>query len=261
MVSFKGVVKLLDFGIANSATQDQETEAGVIKGKYSYLSPEQCQGGAIDHRSDIFALGICLYETITGTPLYHRGAVLNTMTAIVNEPVPSARGVIKDVPAEVDAIIQKALAKKPEDRYQTAREMRDAIEDFLYSRGEIIDPNRIGKLLDRIFDDQEREPLTGAHQNRTGSYQAFTPSGALAPESGSFGPFARQQRVEVQAPAVEAVEIDVSILEPMENQPLGALPDDVQLLAAEMRPSRTWIWVALVLAVAGIGAAVAALLI
>src|SRR5690606_9975869 len=71
MVAYDGQVKLLGFGIAKATTHASRTEGGVVKGKLSYLAPEQCLGKAIDARADVFALGICLYETLTGTPLYH----------------------------------------------------------------------------------------------------------------------------------------------------------------------------------------------
>jgi serine/threonine-protein kinase len=190
MVGWDGTVKLLDFGIAKTSAKESQTDAGVLKGKYSYLSPEQARGHRIDPRADIFALGICLYETLTGKPLYHRETVLNTLTAITEDPVPSARAENPDVSSALDAVVKKALAKEPEDRYATAGELQSALDEVLIAEGEYIDPRRIAAFVDGLFDEAEKQPLPKRAEKLTGSFQSGTPSIS----SGSFGPFSSSPR-------------------------------------------------------------------
>ncbi len=153
MVRFDGVVKLLDFGIAKAATQTSQTEAGIVKGKFSYMSPEQCLGKPLDARSDIFAIGACLYEALTGKPAFRRASDLDTMRAIVHEPVPSARLVRGDVPPRLDAILRKALAKDPGQRFQTAGEMYVALERFLAEQGEFVHAMHIANAIETMIPD------------------------------------------------------------------------------------------------------------
>src|SRR6185369_14630715 len=91
VVSFDGSVKLVDFGIAKAATREVETLAGTLKGKVGYMSPEQCRGNKVDRRSDIFTVGILLYELTTGKRLYHARSDFDTLKRIVEGPVPQPR--------------------------------------------------------------------------------------------------------------------------------------------------------------------------
>jgi len=199
MISWDGNIKLLDFGIAKTSAKESQTDAGVLKGKYSYLSPEQARGQRIDPRADIFSLGICLYEALTGKPLYHRETVLNTLTAITDEPVPSARDVNPEVSTALDAIVKKALAKEPENRYATAGEMQEALDEALITQSEYVDPTRIANFLDSTFDEADKQPLQKKSAKLTGSFQTGTPSVS----SGSFGPFGGGPR------SGEAVDIEI----------------------------------------------------
>ncbi|MBI4688769.1 MAG: protein kinase [Nitrospirae bacterium] len=123
LISYDGDVKVVDFGIAKAEAQSKTT-TGVLKGKLSYMSPEQAWGRSIDHRSDIFALGIVLYEMLTGERLFRGDSELNTLErvrAAKVEPIPSA--INTEVPAELEARLFKALAKEVGNRYQNASEM------------------------------------------------------------------------------------------------------------------------------------------
>ncbi len=115
MIGFDGVPKLLDFGVAKAATQTHKTEAGNLKGKFAYISPEQYQGQILDGRSDVFSLGVSLFEALTGENMYARASEYETVAAIVLDPsVPSARARRPDVPDELDSIVRAALAKERE---------------------------------------------------------------------------------------------------------------------------------------------------
>jgi eukaryotic-like serine/threonine-protein kinase len=123
-VSYDGVLKVLDFGIARSADRIARTEAGQVKGKLSYMSPEQCAGKVLDRRSDIFSLGTVLHELLTGRQLFKRSSDLLTFRAICEEPVPAPSALRDGVPASLDAVCARALQRRREDRYPTAAAMR-----------------------------------------------------------------------------------------------------------------------------------------
>jgi len=139
MVSFDGKVKLLDFGVAKAATQRQKTEAGMLKGKFAYMSPEQYHGEELDGRADVFSLGACMYEAITGMALFHRASEYETMGAIVGDsPAPRVRKLKPEVPKSLDAIIAKALAKKRDERFASAGAMHEALERYLVDQGAVV---------------------------------------------------------------------------------------------------------------------------
>jgi serine/threonine-protein kinase len=154
MVSYEGQVKLLDFGIAKAQSHTTKTQAGVVKGKFSYMSPQQCMGKPIDARADVFALGVVLYEALVGESLYHRPTEYETMRAVIEEPVPSVRDKKPKLPIELDAIVQKALQKDPEDRFKTAADMQGALEDWLARTGRAVTTAKIGELMEKLFEEQ-----------------------------------------------------------------------------------------------------------
>jgi serine/threonine-protein kinase len=111
-------------------------------------------GKEIDHRTDVFALGICLYETLTGAPLYHHPTEYETMRAVIESPVPSIRDVNPDLPIDLDAIVQKALQKNRNDRWSSAGELQGALEDWLARVGKAVTTARISTLMEKLFEDQ-----------------------------------------------------------------------------------------------------------
>ncbi len=128
LVAYDGNVKVVDFGIAKLAQRTDET--GLMKGKVAYMSPEQCLGHDVDRRSDIFCLGIVLYELVTVRRLFKGANDFLTMSSILHGVIPPPSELRPELPRELEAIILKALAAQPEDRYQTADEMRAALERF-----------------------------------------------------------------------------------------------------------------------------------
>jgi serine/threonine-protein kinase len=130
LVGYDGSVKLVDFGLAKAALRSTTTAAGTIRGKASYMSPEQCRGEKIDRRADIFGLGIVMYELITAQRLFKGTTDFDTMQAVVEGDVPPPSSARRDVPPALDAIILRALAKDPNARYQTAEAFRAAVETF-----------------------------------------------------------------------------------------------------------------------------------
>ena len=155
MIGFDGVTKLLDFGVAAAATERKhKTEAGNLKGKFAYISPEQYQGHPLDGRSDVFSLGVTLYEALTGESLYDRQSEYETVAAIVLDPdVPSIRLVRPDIPPELDVIVQMSLAKNRDERYQSADEMQSAILTFAAREGHQVRHPDVAMMLRELVGD------------------------------------------------------------------------------------------------------------
>jgi len=135
LVTFDGGVKIVDFGVAKAAHMASKTRSGVLKGKYSYMSPEQIRGKKMDGRADLFSLGVVMYETVTGRRLFKRESEVSTLDAVLHAQVPQPTRIDGTVPADVEAIIMKALAPNPDERFQTAREMQLVIEDTMLASG------------------------------------------------------------------------------------------------------------------------------
>jgi formylglycine-generating enzyme required for sulfatase activity/tRNA A-37 threonylcarbamoyl transferase component Bud32 len=131
LITYDGGVKLLDFGIAKAANQSKMTQVGVRKGKASYMSPEQCRAEPLDRRSDIFAIGILLWELTTMRGLFRADNELAVMSLIAHYDAPLPSTVVEGYPPELEAIVMKALARDREQRYATARELQDDLETFV----------------------------------------------------------------------------------------------------------------------------------
>lgn len=128
MICADGTAKVLDFGIARFAEDASVTATGMIIGTPAYMSPEQVQSGAVDGRTDVYALGCCLYHLLTGRPPFVGSDAAAVAFQHVNESPPAPGSVRPDVPPQLAAVVLRALAKRPEDRYQSAAELRSALE-------------------------------------------------------------------------------------------------------------------------------------
>ncbi len=157
LIGFDGGVKVVDFGIAKAAHQTVETQSGVLKGKVAYMSPEQCNNAPVDRRSDVFSLGIVLHELVTLRPLFQRENDFLTMSAIVVADVPRPSAVCPLIPPALEAIIMKALARAPDDRYATADDMRRALERFAEEAGLRTSSTALADYMKRTFG-VRREP-------------------------------------------------------------------------------------------------------
>ncbi len=153
LISFDGSVKVVDFGIAKAADQVSMTRSGAIKGKFAYMSPEQAGGKPLDNRSDIFAIGLVLYELLTGVRPLKRQSELATLQVAVECSIqrPSE---VADVPAEVDGVVMRALAKAPEERYRDARAFQSALEEFLVGQRWVASSVQISELMATLFSDR-----------------------------------------------------------------------------------------------------------
>lgn len=134
-LSKEGDVKIVDFGIAKADQRQNHTQQGIIKGKYSYMSPEQAWGDQIDHRSDIFSLGICLYEMIAGEVLYDAEDGLGLLEQVRLAQIPNLRALHPNLPIDLERIVYRSLNAEPQDRYRDAEEMRKELASYLYNTG------------------------------------------------------------------------------------------------------------------------------
>jgi serine/threonine protein kinase len=135
LVTYDGVTKLIDFGVAKSSMRSTETKVGSLKGKVRYMSPEQIRGEAIDRRSDLFALGIMLWEMTTGHRLFRAASEAATMHKILFEDVRRPSDAMEGYPPELERIVMAALSKSPMDRPATGQELEDQLRGFAHSAG------------------------------------------------------------------------------------------------------------------------------
>lgn len=156
LLSVQGEVKLTDFGVAKASTRASLTRPGVLRGKYAYMSPEQVQHKPIDHRSDLFGLGILLYETLTGVNPFEGPTDYQTIESVGRAEVEPAGFLRPDTPAELDRILLGLLEPDPELRYQTGGELRRDLASLMLERPEADEPETLVAFLRDLF--PERTP-------------------------------------------------------------------------------------------------------
>ncbi len=154
LVSNAGEVKLVDFGIAKATMKVRQTAVGVIKGKYYYMSPEQAWGERIDYRSDIFSAGIVLYEMLTGQMLYLEEDLHKLLDMVRRASIAPVRTLRRDVPPQLEHIVMHALAKKPEDRYQSAGDLASDLERFLHGYSPVFTASKLAGHIRRVLGEQ-----------------------------------------------------------------------------------------------------------
>jgi len=157
LVTYGGDVKVVDFGIAKAASRSEHTKTGMLKGKFSYMSPEQCRGAPLDLRSDIFALGIVLYESITGTRLFKHDSELMILDMITKRSVPPPSRVRSGIPEALDRIALRALAKSPDRRYSDALDLGRDLERFLLSMHQPSGHTDLAAHMQALFSDRIAE--------------------------------------------------------------------------------------------------------
>jgi serine/threonine protein kinase len=234
LISKQGEVKVVDFGLAKATSQLETTDPGVVKGKMSYLSPEAARGDEVDSRSDIFSVGILLYELLTGKRLFYGETDYQTVELVRNAKIPPIKAQNSEVEQELEDIARKALAKRKEARYQSATDLQDALAHYSYSRGlkviarDIADlvrqcledkaaesggKRRAGNILDTLLQD-EINKFTSVDFEDPGS-RPLSPED-LSPAAGDGGDFVD--------PRAWAIETTGSYPPPDGRRPTGSLP-------------------------------------
>jgi serine/threonine-protein kinase len=164
MISYDGAVKLFDFGIAKAKSASEATRAGVIKGKPSYLSPEQVNGDELDGRSDIFALGILLWELLTAKRLFVADTDMAVLRLIQNAKIESPSTFNPAVPQALDAIVLKSLSRDKNKRYQNAEEFQRDLHKFLYSFNPSFNPADLSYYAQELFKAEIKEDRQRLHK-------------------------------------------------------------------------------------------------
>jgi len=154
LLSASGEVKVVDFGIAKATMRVKQTAVGVIKGKYYYMSPEQAWGDPLDHRTDVFSAGIILYEMLTGQMLYLEEDINKLLEMVRRARIDPPSTKRAGIPRELDRIVMRALAKKPDMRWQTAQDFSTALERFLHSQGPGATSHRLASFLHDVMGDE-----------------------------------------------------------------------------------------------------------
>ncbi len=178
LVTYDGAVKIIDFGIAKSELSEGRTETGTIKGKFAYMSPEQAAAERVDRRSDIFALGICLYEVLTGDNPFRRTNIVLSLEAVQMMHPPPLDETRPDCTA-LQPVVERALAKSPDDRFADCAELGAALQQ-LVEDGVVQPPEEsLPAWLQRLF-----APEMAAHSallQKTGSASQIVRSGPIVP--------------------------------------------------------------------------------
>lgn len=157
MISYEGDIKIVDFGIAKTASKLNQTQAGVLKGKFGYMSPEQAAGLEVDQRTDVFSTGIILFELLTGRRLFLGDTDFETLEKIKEAKVPPPSLFNKSVPKELDRIALKALEKDLDKRYANIKEMQVDLTRFFYSEYPDFTASNLSSFLKKLFKDEIKE--------------------------------------------------------------------------------------------------------
>src|SRR3569623_353097 len=156
MVSYDGAVKLLDFGIARAASSTHKTQVGTLKGKVPYMSPEQCKGQPLDRRSDLFSLGVVMFELTVGRRPFRGDSDFAIMDQIVYKGAPTPSSIVTDYPPELEAMVMKLLERDPKARYTTGEELIEDLDSFVQSAGLWMSATKIGKWMRGVFAEKIR---------------------------------------------------------------------------------------------------------
>ena len=189
MLTNEGTTKVVDFGIAKAATQLTHTRQGVLKGKYAYMSPEQATADVLDHRTDIFALGVVLWEMTTGHRLFRAENEIATLHRVIEGDYTPPSAYRDHYPPALETIVMRALAPNRENRYQNCGEFQIDLEDFLLRHGMAAGTKRLAHYLRWLMSGDEALPMPSSSQIsqavETGDPSSYFPSYPSSPSLAS----------------------------------------------------------------------------
>ncbi len=239
LVSWEGIVKIADFGSARSEGRRSRTKTGNVKGTPTYMSPEQVTGQPLDQRSDVFGLGILLWELLTGRRLYKRDTPEQTYDAITRQVAPAPSSYRLELPASLDEITARALAVRPDDRYETAAEFAIALEAELHREGLHAEAIDVRRFLDKHFEPERLDHEALLQKVRRGTISSGTPAPLF--QHAEHGLDSKDEHSLPQPSAF--VESD--------TQPDSQVPDHQATFAgaAAAGPRVVWPWIVLLLVI------------
>jgi serine/threonine-protein kinase len=193
LIGTNGIVKLVDFGVAKAIGRVSEaTRAGQLKGKFGYMSPEQARGKPIDRRSDVFALGIVLFELTTSRRLFRGESDIETLRLVISSRIPRPTSFDPVYPVELERIVMKALEREPAARYQTALEFEQDLRTYLKSQRILVPESGIAALLKRVIG-QRIEQRRKAVRSAVKTLGAGGPAAELISSEPVFTPTGREK--------------------------------------------------------------------
>ncbi len=220
LVTYDGLVKIVDFGIAKAADQANQTRAGVLKGKYAYMSPEQVMGRPLDRRSDVFALGVLLYELTTGKRLFKAETELETMRRITQGVVRPPTEASPGYPKDLEAIVLKALAKDRDARWPSADALQGALRDFLAAHNATVSSEDLAAFMCALFE----ERLAAERRAEASGDQEALLDARFGEVKDSVA--RRLEPLEVDIDVEESQEASIEVA-PMPTQHLAERPEEV----------------------------------
>jgi len=161
IITYGGQVKLTDFGIAKAVIMNTPDEAEVIMGKLPYMSPEQAKFVGTTRQSDLFSVGLVMYELLTNTVVYNVNDIDDLVDKMDNYSIKPPRRLNPHIPEKLEAIILRCLEVKPTNRYQTARELVQDLEHYMYDGGYGPTNEKLQRYLGRLFPEESQVPITG----------------------------------------------------------------------------------------------------
>lgn len=181
-VTYDGKVKIIDFGLAKAANRASKTAAGIIKGKVAYMSPEQAIGGAVDRRTDVFALGATLWELSCDRRLFKVADEVETLKRVHAAQVPDATKIVAGYPPQLWRVLSRALARDKGDRYVTAAEMARDLDACAGVEGRVVDAAAVAQVMRELFE-QDRARQAAWAADASGPAPARAPLPTLKPPS------------------------------------------------------------------------------
>ncbi|WP_158501960.1 serine/threonine-protein kinase [Vitiosangium sp. GDMCC 1.1324] len=183
MVSYEGEVKVIDFGLAKSAARSKYTLPSTVMGKLGYMSPEQVRAEAVDHRSDIYSCGVVVWELLAGRPLIAHGTVGEMMAAMSNPSAPALHELRPDVDPALDAVVRRALAPAPADRYARADDFARALNEQFLRTSSSLGAEEVGNFVRSLCPEAfaSQRKLISRLTSSTGLRRTPQPGGTLVP--------------------------------------------------------------------------------
>jgi serine/threonine-protein kinase len=243
VVSFDGVLKIVDFGIAKADMRDTHTRSGTIKGKFAYMSPEQCLAEPIDRRTDVFALGTVVHELLSARRLFKRSNTYETYQAILKGNVPPPSRYNQAVDPELDMVVRKALAYHKEDRYESAEALGEAMLRWLHRRGTSVSASDVARYVESVCGPEIQEHAEHMRELISGRTGTITGTDHLRwdteDKEGSLEPLPHD--IEGLGPRAAAAASDYdeptdTILEPDPAEPVPGEPAEGWALAGGDQP-------------------------
>ena len=214
LLAFDGAVKLTDFGIAKANTS--ATAPGMLKGKYAYMAPEQARGEEVDPRTDVFALGITLWELLTGARLFEGSSDIMVLRAVQESVIAPPSRLNPDVSPALSAIVLKALNREPRGRYQTAAELEEALSQFVVQNSRALEVTRVDLFMRPLYPEEHDE-------------QPSQPTGSIALADTAMRKGIGDETLKPTSPSRTALTASSSPTSPMQGlQPAGAAKTDRQ---------------------------------